>query len=296
MRRTLLLTILCSPLWGWLDAAKCRAAPKSLQNVQRCCPLPLPNWGAYNSECANSGTQPSVSAVFFLSISTPFDPWSFCSVAWLASSSQPQHCRAQRCASTRCVPCWNVHSPIRILSMPTKLILLAALSWCNRSTRNWRRSVARATLVIGMRSSTAFAPTRVSYVVAQHTPGSVTIRNASAHVPIWSSALGQHLRCSWRVHSSKKEFTSSVFIAYVVCKRSGNHFQHTTLALLEICRALALNSIPLGLVIASRQRLVAWTAWTEHYMHQATQHAVVLTKLCVVCLADKSQHAAIATA
>ncbi|XP_034107617.1 uncharacterized protein LOC117570226 isoform X1 [Drosophila albomicans] len=43
------------------SAVKCRAAPKSLQNVQVCCPLPLPNWGAYNSECGRSGIQPSVS-------------------------------------------------------------------------------------------------------------------------------------------------------------------------------------------------------------------------------------------
>ncbi|XP_060655335.1 uncharacterized protein LOC132790714 isoform X2 [Drosophila nasuta] len=41
------------------SAVKCRAAPKSLQNVQVCCPLPLPNWGAYNSECGRSGIQPS---------------------------------------------------------------------------------------------------------------------------------------------------------------------------------------------------------------------------------------------
>lgn len=63
MQRTVLLTILYTLQlqWGNLDAAKCRAAPKSVQNVQRCCPLPLPNWGAYNSECGNSGTQPSVS-------------------------------------------------------------------------------------------------------------------------------------------------------------------------------------------------------------------------------------------
>ncbi|KAL7736827.1 hypothetical protein ACLKA6_015667 [Drosophila palustris] len=43
----------------FVTAAKCRAAPKSLQNVQVCCPLPLPNWGAYNIECGNSGIQPS---------------------------------------------------------------------------------------------------------------------------------------------------------------------------------------------------------------------------------------------
>lgn len=63
MRQTLLLSILYTLQlqWGSLEAAKCRAAPKSVQNVQRCCPLPLPNWGAYNSECGNSGTQPSVS-------------------------------------------------------------------------------------------------------------------------------------------------------------------------------------------------------------------------------------------
>ncbi|XP_017836732.1 uncharacterized protein LOC108595956 [Drosophila busckii] len=42
-----------------LAAAKCGKAPKSVQNVQLCCPLPLPNWGAYNSECAQSGTQAS---------------------------------------------------------------------------------------------------------------------------------------------------------------------------------------------------------------------------------------------
>ncbi|XP_017865108.1 PREDICTED: uncharacterized protein LOC108615263 [Drosophila arizonae] len=42
-----------------VSAAKCKAAPKSVQNVQMCCPLPLPNWGAYNSECGQSGIQPS---------------------------------------------------------------------------------------------------------------------------------------------------------------------------------------------------------------------------------------------
>ncbi|EDW02686.1 uncharacterized protein LOC6560768 [Drosophila grimshawi] len=42
-----------------MGAAKCRAAPKFVQNVQMCCPLPLPNWGVYSSECGNSGPQPS---------------------------------------------------------------------------------------------------------------------------------------------------------------------------------------------------------------------------------------------
>ncbi|XP_034478889.1 uncharacterized protein LOC117785099 isoform X2 [Drosophila innubila] len=58
MRVRLLLTVfIVIPVS--LSAAKCRAAPKSLQNVQVCCPLPLPNWGAYNSECGTSGVQPS---------------------------------------------------------------------------------------------------------------------------------------------------------------------------------------------------------------------------------------------
>ncbi|XP_064543714.1 uncharacterized protein Obp50a [Drosophila montana] len=54
-----LLCFLISVLPALLSAAKCRAAPKSVQNVQMCCPLPLPNWGAYNSECGQSGVQPS---------------------------------------------------------------------------------------------------------------------------------------------------------------------------------------------------------------------------------------------
>ncbi|KAH8410952.1 hypothetical protein KR222_000830, partial [Zaprionus bogoriensis] len=29
------------------------------QNVQRCCPLPMPNWSGYNRECGSSGVQPS---------------------------------------------------------------------------------------------------------------------------------------------------------------------------------------------------------------------------------------------
>ncbi|EDW74269.2 Odorant-binding protein 50a [Drosophila willistoni] len=41
-------------------AAKCPTAPKSLQNVQICCPAPMPNWGVYNGECGSSGTQPSL--------------------------------------------------------------------------------------------------------------------------------------------------------------------------------------------------------------------------------------------
>nr|XP_016927969.2 uncharacterized protein LOC108008601 [Drosophila suzukii] len=41
------------------QSAKCKAAPKSVQNVNVCCPAPMPNWGVYNSECHKSGTQPS---------------------------------------------------------------------------------------------------------------------------------------------------------------------------------------------------------------------------------------------
>ncbi|XP_033252235.1 uncharacterized protein LOC117191491 [Drosophila miranda] len=42
-----------------LNAAKCKAEPKSVQNVQICCPSPMPNLGVYNSECRDSGQQPS---------------------------------------------------------------------------------------------------------------------------------------------------------------------------------------------------------------------------------------------
>ncbi|XP_017145994.1 uncharacterized protein LOC108158268 [Drosophila miranda] len=56
------ITILLSML-SWtlppLKAAKCKAAPKSVQNVLICCPAPMPNWGVYNSECRDSGQQPS---------------------------------------------------------------------------------------------------------------------------------------------------------------------------------------------------------------------------------------------
>ncbi|KPU76910.1 Odorant-binding protein 50a, isoform B [Drosophila ananassae] len=44
-----------------VEAAKCKAAPKSVQNVNICCSAPMPNWGVYNRECAASGSQASVS-------------------------------------------------------------------------------------------------------------------------------------------------------------------------------------------------------------------------------------------
>eukprot|EP00099_Drosophila_melanogaster_P025682 NP_725385.1 Odorant-binding protein 50a, isoform A [Drosophila melanogaster] len=40
-------------------AAKCRAAPKSVQNVHVCCSAPLPNWGVFNRECHKSAIQAS---------------------------------------------------------------------------------------------------------------------------------------------------------------------------------------------------------------------------------------------
>ncbi|KQS62619.1 uncharacterized protein LOC6549554 isoform X1 [Drosophila erecta] len=43
-------------------AAKCKAAPKSVQNVHVCCSAPLPNWGVFNRECLKSATQASVSS------------------------------------------------------------------------------------------------------------------------------------------------------------------------------------------------------------------------------------------
>ncbi|XP_032571392.1 uncharacterized protein LOC6609132 isoform X1 [Drosophila sechellia] len=42
-------------------AAKCKAAPKSVQNVHVCCLAPLPNWGVFNRECHKSAIQGSVS-------------------------------------------------------------------------------------------------------------------------------------------------------------------------------------------------------------------------------------------
>ncbi|XP_043645279.1 uncharacterized protein LOC122614712 isoform X1 [Drosophila teissieri] len=43
-------------------AAKCKAAPKSVQNVHVCCSAPLPNWAVFNRECHKSATQASVSS------------------------------------------------------------------------------------------------------------------------------------------------------------------------------------------------------------------------------------------
>ncbi|EDW91014.1 uncharacterized protein LOC6530376 isoform X2 [Drosophila yakuba] len=40
-------------------AAKCKAAPKSVQNVHVCCSAPLPNWAVFNRECHKSATQAS---------------------------------------------------------------------------------------------------------------------------------------------------------------------------------------------------------------------------------------------
>ncbi|KAH8284730.1 hypothetical protein KR054_000280 [Drosophila jambulina] len=42
-----------------LEAAKCKAAPKSVQNVHICCSAPMPNWGVYNRECHSAGSQAS---------------------------------------------------------------------------------------------------------------------------------------------------------------------------------------------------------------------------------------------
>ncbi|XP_016979706.1 uncharacterized protein LOC108045045 [Drosophila rhopaloa] len=41
------------------EAAKCKAAPKSVQNVHICCSAPMPNWGVYNKECHSSGPEAS---------------------------------------------------------------------------------------------------------------------------------------------------------------------------------------------------------------------------------------------
>ncbi|XP_017094046.2 uncharacterized protein Obp50a [Drosophila bipectinata] len=52
-----------------VEAAKCKAAPKSVQNVHICCSAPMPNWGVYNRECAASGSQAScrLSCIFNVS-------------------------------------------------------------------------------------------------------------------------------------------------------------------------------------------------------------------------------------
>ncbi|XP_034653012.1 uncharacterized protein LOC117891593 [Drosophila subobscura] len=55
----ILLSVLYGTLPAALKAAKCKAAPKSVQNVQICCPAPMANWAVYNSECRDSGQQPS---------------------------------------------------------------------------------------------------------------------------------------------------------------------------------------------------------------------------------------------
>ncbi|XP_030388486.1 uncharacterized protein LOC115634738 [Scaptodrosophila lebanonensis] len=55
LKLLLVLALVCRPA----IAAKCKAAPKSVQNIQQCCHAPMPNWGAYNSECSSSGPQPS---------------------------------------------------------------------------------------------------------------------------------------------------------------------------------------------------------------------------------------------
>ncbi|XP_017068826.1 uncharacterized protein LOC108106356 isoform X2 [Drosophila eugracilis] len=51
-------------------SAKCKAAPKSVQNVHVCCPAPMPNWGVYNSECNKSGPQASCRLACIFNVSS----------------------------------------------------------------------------------------------------------------------------------------------------------------------------------------------------------------------------------